>query len=76
MVEFHHVGSWAKRHQHGKATDLDNGLPLCGFHNRLMEDGWEIRFDQNRVPWFIPPRKVDWAQRPIRGGNMTGERAA
>lgn len=76
MVEFHHVGSWKKRHDHGKATDLENGLPLCGWHNRLMEDGWEIRFDENRVPWFIPPKALDWAQRPIRGGNLTGERAA
>ena len=37
MVEFHHIGGWKTRHQHQKGTDLENGLPLCGFHNRLME---------------------------------------
>jgi hypothetical protein len=76
MVEFHHLGQWAKRHDHGAGTDLRNGLPLCGFHNRLMEEGWEIRMDDEGVPWFIPPATVDWSRRPIRGGNLTGKRAA
>jgi 5-methylcytosine-specific restriction protein A len=70
MVEFHHVGRWATRHQHKKGTDVLNGLPLCGFHNRLMEQGWEIRFDEQRIPWFLPPATVDFFQRPVRGGNL------
>jgi hypothetical protein len=76
MVEFHHIGRWASRHDHHSGTDLQNGIPLCGFHNRLMEEGWDIRFDDDRVPWFTPPATVDWAQRPIRGGNLARKRAA
>jgi uncharacterized membrane protein len=76
MVEFHHIGQWATRHQHHHGTDLQNGLPLCGFHNRLMEQGWEIRFDDDHVPWFLPPATVDWAQRPLRGGNLAHPEAA
>jgi hypothetical protein len=76
MVEFHHVGNWATRHEHRHGTDLHNGLPLCGFHNRVMEQGWDIRFDEDHVPWFIPPATVDWAQRPMRGGNLASRRSA
>lgn len=76
MVEFHHIGQWATRHSHHSGTDLHNGLPLCGFHNRLMEQGWEIRFDDEHVPWFVPPATVDWAQRPVRGGNLAHRVAA
>jgi hypothetical protein len=70
MVEFHHIGQWATRHSHGKGTDIENGLPLCGFHNRLMEQGWDIVLDDDRVPWFIPPATVDVHRRPLRGGNV------
>lgn len=76
MVEFHHIGRWATRHSHGKGTDIENGLPLCGFHNRLMEQGWEIRFDEQHVPWFVPPATVDLWQRPLRGGNLAHPDAA
>jgi hypothetical protein len=76
MVEFHHIGQWATRHSHHHGTDLHNGLPLCGFHNRLMEQGWEIRFDDEHVPWFVPPATVGWAQRPVRGGNLVHRAAA
>lgn len=76
MLEFHHVGQWRRRHDHGRGTDLDNGIPLCGFHNRLMEDGWAIEFDDDRIPWFIPPALLDPACRPIRAGNLARRRAA
>lgn len=76
MVEFHHIGGWATRHDHKHGTDLQNGIPLCGFHNRLMENGWEIRFDTDRVPWFVPPPSIDVFQTPVRGGNLAGRRAA
>ena len=52
----------AKRHTHEHGTDLANGLPLCGFHNRLMEEGWDIRFDDDGIPWFIPPATLDPAR--------------
>ena len=76
MVEFHHIAHWATRHQHGKGTEFRNGLPLCGFHNRLMEHGWDIAFDEDEVPWFTPPPHVDLWQRPVRGGNLAQARAA
>ncbi len=76
MLEFHHVGRWASRHDHAHGTDLENGLPLCGFHNRLMEEGWDIRFDDDRVPWFLPPATLDPARRPLRAGNLTRREAA
>ncbi len=41
-----------------------------------MEQGWEIRFDNEHVPWFVPPATVDWAQRPVRGGNLAHRAAA
>jgi len=39
----HHRRSWAT----GGATDLDNGLPLCGHHHRRAHD---TRFDLRRRP--------------------------
>jgi hypothetical protein len=76
MVEFHHIGRWATRHHHDKGTDLHNGLPLCGFHNRLMEQGWEITIDDDGTPWFTPPATVDFWQKPLRGGNLARPEAA
>ena len=76
MAEFHHVGAWATRSKHGKGTDLLNGIPLCGFHNRLMEQGWETVFDEDHEPWFIPPATIDPARTPLRGGNHAHEAAA
>ncbi|WP_114423715.1 HNH endonuclease signature motif containing protein [Nocardioides houyundeii] len=36
----HHRLSWGR----GGATDLDNGLPLCGFHHRKAHDpAWDLR---------------------------------
>jgi hypothetical protein len=69
MVEFHHIGQWATRHQHRHGTDLRNGLPICAFHNRLMERGWDIRLDDGGTPWLTPPAEVDLWQRPLRGGH-------
>jgi Domain of unknown function (DUF222) len=76
MTEIHHVGSWATRSKHRKGTDLLNGLPLCGFHNRLMEQGWEAVFDEDHEPWFIPPATLDPTRTPIRGGSLAHEHAA
>ena len=36
----HHRLRWA----HGGRTDLDNGLPLCGYHHRRAhDDRWDLR---------------------------------
>lgn len=76
MLEIHHVDGWKSRHEHGEGTDLHNGLPLCGFHNRLMEDGWDIRFDENRIPWYTPPASLDPGRAPVRGSSLIDRRAA
>lgn len=76
MTEIHHVGPWATRSKHGRGTDLLNGIPLCGFHNRLMEQGWELVFDEDHEPWFVPPPTVDPTRTPIRGGDLRHEHAA
>jgi Domain of unknown function (DUF222) len=76
MLEFHHIDRWASRHLHEEATDLHNGLPLCGFHNRLMEDGWDVSLDDRGIPWFIPPATLDPRRTPLRGSSLTDRRAA
>jgi hypothetical protein len=38
--EIHHANAWSR----GGNTDLDNGIPLCGFHhNRAHEGRWDLR---------------------------------
>jgi hypothetical protein len=38
--EIHHPDPWAS----GGRTDLDNGVPLCGWHHRRAHDGrWDLR---------------------------------
>lgn len=74
MCEIHHVGQWAKRSEHRKGTDLLNGVPLRGFRNRVMEQGWGLSFDDDRVPWFVPPPTVDSSRTPVRGGHLAHDR--
>lgn len=44
-TEIHHLRAW----QHGGATDLDNGVPLCGRHHRMI-DGPAWRHVADRRP--------------------------
>ena len=41
--DIHHPHAWAR----GGRTDLDNGVPLCGWHHRRAHDD---RFDLTRLP--------------------------
>lgn len=42
-TEIHHLTAW----QHGGATDLDNGVPLCGRHHRMIDGpAWRHRVDR------------------------------
>jgi hypothetical protein len=63
MCEVNHIGKWRDR----KPTDLNNGALLCGWHNRLMEQGWNMEL-RDDIPWFIPPPTVDPRRTPILGG--------
>jgi hypothetical protein len=71
MCEVNHVGKWRDR----RPTDLNNGALLCGFHNRLMEQGWEMEL-RDSIPWFTPPPTVDPSRTPVRGGKPRLQSAA
>lgn len=61
--EGHHIQSWLD----GGATDLDNGVLLCGYHHRVIHQGhWQVRLGGDRRPEFVPPVYLDLEQRPRR----------
>ncbi len=60
----HHIQHWAD----GGATELANGVLLCGYHHRLIHQGeWTVRINPaDGLPDFHPPTHLDPAQRPRR----------
>jgi hypothetical protein len=51
--EIHHANAWSR----GGDTDLDNGIPLCGFHhNRAHEGRWDLR-RHSRGEWRFHRRR-------------------
>lgn len=63
--EAHHLTPWAQ----GGATDLNNGVLLCGFHHRLLHQdsaGWHIRLTPDGIAELIPPPRIDPTQKPQR----------
>lgn len=59
-TEGHHIIHWSR----GGVTSIDNGVLLCSRHHHLLHQGdWAIQV-KDRVPWFVPPRYIDPAQRP------------
>jgi hypothetical protein len=60
--EAHHIVFWARD---GGKTDLDDGILLCRHHHLLFHNnGWEIRRDDLRRYWLVPPGDVDSARKP------------
>ena len=58
--EAHHVVPWS---QSGR-TDQNNGVLLCGYHHREIENGdWQV-FVHHRRAWFRPPAWIDPARTP------------
>ena len=50
--QFHHVNFW----EHGGRTDLDNLVPLCGRHHKLVhEGGWGLVLDHRGQVVLLPP---------------------
>ncbi|MFC7545790.1 DUF222 domain-containing protein [Plantactinospora sp. GCM10030261] len=58
----HHIVHWAD----GGATNLDNGVLLCGHHHRAVhDDGWQVRPVPGGHPEFVPPPWIDPQRRPL-----------
>ena len=58
--EAHHITYWS----HDGPTDPSNGALLCSHHHHLVhKEQWTIH-TRNGVPWYIPPRHIDPAQKP------------
>ncbi|WP_210505949.1 HNH endonuclease signature motif containing protein [Naasia sp. SYSU D00057] len=66
-----HVEPWRSSFR----TDIGNGVLLCHFHHRrLDEDGWTLEI-RDGVPWFTPPSHIDASRTPRRGGRSSAPRA-
>jgi hypothetical protein len=59
-VEYDHKTGWGE----GGPTDVGNAQPLCGFHNRLRTQGWEIEDHPSGDLKLIRP--TDWHLRKKR----------
>jgi len=52
---------------HGGPTDIADGVLICPFHHRLIHQGeWTLRFADDGVPEYIPPRRIDSTGTPRR----------
>jgi Domain of unknown function (DUF222)/HNH endonuclease len=61
-TECHHILPW----EHGGETKLSNLVLLCKIHHRLIHSsGWSVRI-RDGLPEFIPPKWIDYEQRPRR----------
>ncbi|MFB9905708.1 DUF222 domain-containing protein [Allokutzneria oryzae] len=62
-ADAHHVIHWSE----GGPTALCNTVLLCRHHHTVIHDGdWEVEFDHDGLPVFIPPSWVDPQRQPRR----------
>ena len=51
----------------GGPTDIADGVLICPFHHRLLHQGeWTLRFADDGVPEYVPPRRIDSTGTPRR----------
>lgn len=51
----------------GGPTDIADGVLICPFHHRLLHQGeWTLRFADDGVPEYVPPRRIDPSGTPRR----------
>jgi hypothetical protein len=68
QCEAAHLEAWDQAGRPHGPTDIGNGMLLCPFHHRRLDnDGWIVRFEDG-IPFLIPPPWVDPAQTPRRAG--------
>jgi len=61
-TDAHHIKHWLD----GGNTDLDNLVLLCRRHHRLLHHTeWTVAIT-NGLPYFTPPKWLDYHQKPIR----------
>ena len=60
--QVHHIEGWVK--DHGQ-TDIDVEVLACGPHNRLAEQGWQVRIRNDGAVEWIPPPPLDTGQTRI-----------
>ena len=72
--EIHHARNpWAE----GGKTNLHDGVLLCNLHHHVThDDGWAIRFAADGHPEYIPPKSVDFRQRPRRNQRWRAQQVA
>src|ERR1700704_4678232 len=67
LAALHHIVHWV---HHGE-TKLDNLVMLCWTHHRMVhQSDWEVRMHVG-LPEFIPPKWIDYSQKPRRKPLLT-----
>ncbi|MGZ8718800.1 MAG: DUF222 domain-containing protein [Aeromicrobium sp.] len=70
--EVHHGRiPWAE----GGRTDLKDGVLLCNLHHHVVHEGWTVRFALDGYPEYLPPKSVDFRQRPRRNQRWNARQA-
>ena len=77
--EIHHANcSWAQ----GGETNLCDGVLLCNLHHHVIheqsihDDGWAIRFAADGHPEYLPPKSIDFRQKPRRNHRWSAKQGA
>jgi hypothetical protein len=53
--QVHHIRGWAKEGE----SNIDEEVLACGPHNRLAENGWQVKIRKDGAVEWIPPPELD-----------------